>query len=117
MEQYLYTLLSGAVAFPVSWGTIGSGAETPRAALFRVSGRRDMHNTGLGLMQGRVQIDCYGATYGEAIGASNDIRAVLEGYKGGPIEGAFLDAIRDTHADDFKLLSRVSLTFSVTYRD
>ena len=117
MEEHLYTLLSGAVSFPVAWNTLGSGTSTPRASMYRTSGVRDMHTQGLGLMQGRVQIDCYGATYAEAIGASRDIRAALEGYKSGPIEGAFLDSIRDQFTDDANLLHRVSLTFSITYRD
>ena len=117
MEEQLCTLLSGAVSFPIAWGTLGSGAETPRAAMFRTSGVRDMHNTGLGLMQGRVQIDCYGQTYAEAISASRAIRATLEGYQGGVIQGVFLDSLRDQFIDDANLLHRVSLTFSITYRD
>jgi len=117
MEEHLYTLLSGAVSFPIAWGTLGSGVSTPRAVMFRVSGVRDMHNTGLGLMTARVQIDCYGATYAEAIGASRDIRGALEGYQGGPVQGAFLEAVRDGFTDDAQLLQRVSLTFSVTYTD
>lgn len=117
MEEHLYTLLSGAASFPVSWGTLGSGTDTPRAAMYRTSGLRDMHTQGLGLMEARVQIDCYGATYAEAIGASRTIRTALEGYAGGPILGAFLEAIRDQFTDDAQLLHRVSLTFSITYRD
>lgn len=117
MEEQLFALLSNAVSFPLAWGTLGSGTSTPRAAMYRTSGVRDMHMRGLGLMLGRVQIDCYGATYAEAISASRDIRSALEGYRGGVIQGAFLDAVRDTQADDANLLHRVSLTFSITYRD
>lgn len=117
MEQELYTLLSGAVDFPIAWGTLGSGVETPRAAMYRTSGVRGMHMQGLGLMQTRVQIDCYGVSYGQAIGASKDIRTALEGYRGGVIQGAFLEATRDQFTDDAQLLHRVSLTFSITHRD
>lgn len=117
MEEHLYTLLSGAVAFPIAWGTLGDGTSTPRAAIYRTSGVRDMHMGGPGLMQARVQIDCYGSTFAEAIGASRDIRTALEGYKGGPILGAFLESVRDGFAGDAQLLQRVSLTFSITYRD
>jgi hypothetical protein len=76
-----------------------------------------MHMGGLGIMQGRVQVDCYGATYAEAITASRAVRAVLEGYRGGPVLGAFLDAIRDQTDDDANLVFRVSMTFSVSYRE
>ncbi len=117
MEEHLYTLLSGAVSFPIAWGTLGSSTTLPRAAMYRTSGVRDMHMGGLGNMTTRIQIDCYGATYAEAIGASRGIRGTLEGYKGGPIQGAFLQAVRDQFDDDADLLHRVSLTFSVHHRD
>lgn len=117
MEEELYTLLSDAVSFPISWGTLGSGTGTPRAAMYRTSGVRDMHLQGTGLMQTRVQIDCYGVTYAEAIGASRSIRNALEGYRGGVIQGAFLESTRDQFDDDAQLLHRVSLTFAVWHRD
>lgn len=117
MEEHLYSLLSGAVNFPVSWGTMGSGTSTPRATIYRVSGVRDHHMTGLGNMESRVQIDCYGATFLEANQASRDIRTALEGYNGGPIQGAFLDSVRDGFTDDAALLQRVSLTFSIHHRN
>lgn len=117
MEEHLYTLLSGAVSFPIAWGTLGSDATLPRASIFRTSGVRDHHMGGLGNMETRVQIDCYGATYAEAITASRAIRGTLEGYQGGPIQGAFLQAVRDQFDDDADLLHRVSLTFSIHHRD
>lgn len=117
MEEHLYTLLSGAVSFPIAWGTLGSDNALPRAAMYRTSGVRDMHMGGKGNMETRVQIDCYGKTYAEAIGASRDIRGALEGYQGGPVQGAFLQAVRDQFEDDAQLLFRVSLTFSVHHRD
>lgn len=117
MEEELYTLLSGAVSFPIAWGTLGSGTTLPRAAMFRTSGVRDMHMGGLGAMNTRVQIDCYGETFAEAVGASRDIRTALEGYRGGSIHGAFLQAVRDQFTDDAQLLHRVSLTFSIHHRD
>lgn len=117
MEEELYTLLSGAVAFPVAWGTLGQDDGLPRAAVYRVSGTRQMTLDGMGLMVGRVQIDCYGETFAEAIGASRQIRSALEGYQGGVIQGAFLETIRDQFVDDAQLLQRVSLTFSITYQD
>lgn len=117
MEEHLYTLLSGAVSFPIAWGTLGNGTTLPRAALYRSSGVRDHHMSGLGNATYRVQIDCYGQTYAEALGASRAIRATLEGYQGGPIQGAFLQAVRDQFDDDADLLHRVSLTFSVHSRD
>jgi len=117
MEEDLYTLLSGAVSFPIAWGTLGSGTSTPRATMFRTGGVQDHSMAGAGTIQGTVQIDCYGATYAEAVSASREVRAALAGYRGGAIMGAFLQAIRDGFEDDADLLQRVSLTFSVTYRE
>ena len=117
MEEHLYTLLSGALSFPVAWGTLGKGAGTPRAVMYRVSGAQDHTLRGPAIIQGRVQIDCYGKTFAEAVTASRAIQAELSGYRGGPIKGMFLDAIRDGFEDDAQLLQRVSLTFAVHYRD
>ena len=117
MEEHLQALLSGAVSFPVAWGTLGPGTSLPRASVFRTSGVRDMVMRGNSVMTTSIQIDCYGATYAEAISASRDIRTTLEGYRGGPVQGAFLQAVRDGFTDDAQLLQRVSLTFSVTHTD
>ncbi|WP_283638108.1 tail completion protein gp17 [Marinovum algicola] len=117
MRAEIITLLQASVSFPVTWGTLGDDDGLPRAALFRVSGIRDMHLEGTGLMQSRVQIDCYGRTASQAGGAADDIREALEGYQGGTIQGAFLEAVRDTNDRDAELLQRVSLTFSITHRD
>jgi hypothetical protein len=117
MEEEIYTLLSGAVSFPVAWGGLGKGATLPRAAIQRVSAVRDMHLDGTGLIEGRIQVDCYGETFGEAITAARGIRTALEGYRGGLILGVFLDSTRDGQDDDAGLLQRVSMTFSITYRD
>ena len=117
MEEYLQSRLSSWVSFPVAWGTLGSGTSTPRAVMFRTSGVRSMHMGGTGNMTSRVQIDCYGASYAEAIEASRDIRAALEGLRDGPIQGAFLQAVRDQFDEDAGLLHRVSLTFSIHHRD
>ena len=116
MEEELYALLSGALSFPIAWGTLGQGTTLPRAAMFRVSGVRDMHNQGTGLMQGRLQVDCYGNTFADAITASRAVGATLEGYAGGSILGVFLDSIRDGFEDDADLVHRVSLTFQIHYR-
>lgn len=117
MEEHLYTLLSGAVSFPVSWGTLGEGTGTPRASIYRTGGTQDHSMAGPGSMATTVQIDCYGATFAEAVSASRAIRTALAGYRGGPIMGAFLSATRDGFTDDAQLLQRVSLTFSIHHRD
>lgn len=117
MEEHLYSLLSGAVSWTIAWGSLGDGVGLPRASMYRTSGLRDMTLEGPGLMESRVQIDCYGAVIEDAMGAAREVRATLEGYKGGPVLGAFLEGTRDGFEDDAQLLQRVSLTFAVWHRD
>jgi hypothetical protein len=117
MEEHLFEVLSGAVAFPVAWGSLAEGAALPRAALYRVSGQTERTLEGPGLMTSRVQADCYGATYADTLVASRAIRVALDGYQGGPVLGMFLDAVRDGFEDDAQLVYRVSMTFTVTSRE
>lgn len=117
MEEHLFSMLDSALSFPIAWGSLGEGTSTPRASMARVSGLQGKHLQGSGLMQTRTQIDCYGKTYIEAITASRAVRAELDFYQGGPIQGAFLDSIRDMPDDDAGLLFRVSLTFLITHQD
>ena len=77
MEEYLFSLVSGAVTFTVNWASLGDGTDLPRASIFRTSGVREMHLRGKGLMQTRLQVDCYGATFEQALGASREVRDVL----------------------------------------
>lgn len=116
MEETITAALSG-FSFSVTWGALGEFGVTPRATVSRVSGVRPYHLTGPGLTQGRLQVDCYGASPEEAVAASKEIRGVLEGFESDPVQGVFLDSIRDSLSDDAGLLHRVILTFSVTYRE
>ena len=117
MEEHLATTLTATLPFHVAWGHLGDGTDTPRAVVHRVSGVRDMTLDGPALMRSRVQVDCYGKSFTEAIGASRAVRAVLEGYRGGPILGCFLTSVRDGSEEDVGILHRVSLTFEITSRD
>ncbi|WP_233270320.1 hypothetical protein [Chachezhania sediminis] len=127
MEEQIFDLLTGGVGFSVWWGSLGEGTDLPRAAIFRTSGVRSMHQKGTGLMQTRLQIDCYGKTFWQALGASREVRGLLEGYQGGVVQGVFLESTRDGtetakegrigYRDVDQLLKRVSLTFAVTHND
>ena len=55
MEEYLFSLVSGAVTFTVNWASLGDGTDLPRASIFRTSGVREMHLRGKGLIQTRLQ--------------------------------------------------------------
>lgn len=117
MEEHLQSLMEGALSCPVKWGYFSDGESLPRVTLFRMSGRRNHTLNSKGLMRGSVQVDCWGATFGQATLASREVRDALEGYAGGPILHAGLTAIRDRAADDASTVHRVSLTFDLTYRE
>lgn len=117
MEEELLALLSGAVAWRISWGSLGQDDSLPRAAIHRLGAARDHTMSGPGLMTTSLQIDCYGETFAQAIGASRALRQALEGYRGGVILGAFLKSVRDDLPKDVGLLRRVSMIFSVVHRD
>lgn len=117
MEEELYVVLDAAVSFPVAWGTLGEGASTPRAALYRASVTQDQTLDTSGMMAARVNIDCYGVSYAEAVTASRQVRAALDRYKGGTIQGVFFENARDFFDDDAGLLHRVGLTFFVHYHE
>lgn len=118
MEEHLRALLAG-LGYPAAWGGLGQGTALPRIALFNVSGRDDMNlKARSGWIAGRVQVDCYGATYGQAVGVARQVRALLSGYAGGPIMRAALEAKRDQpDAAGGDVIQRVSLDFAVEYRE
>ncbi len=118
MEEELITLLGG-LGYTAAWAQIPRDTDLPYVVLFRVSGVDDITLDGRsGFVSGRVQVDCYGATYAEAITASRAITAALSGYHGGSIWHASLDAIRDRpEADAGSVQHRVQLDFAVLYRE
>ncbi|MBV7394556.1 hypothetical protein [Mameliella sediminis] len=117
MEEELIALLEAAISWRISWGSLGDGDGLPRAAIFRTGGDQDHTQRGPGLVSSRIQIDCYGATAGQAIGAAREVQAVLSGYRGGAIKGAFLKLVRDDERKDVSILARRSLIFSIVHRD
>ncbi len=117
MEEHLFTILDGSLSCPVKWGYFRDGETIPSVTMVRMAGKRDHTLTTKGLMRGAVQIDCWGTTYGQAIGVSREVRAVLEGYSGDPVVSALLTATRDGISNDATAAPRVSLTFALTWRE
>lgn len=117
MEEHIDALLVAELSFQFAWGKLGDGVALPRAVLTRMSGAGDFSLDGPGPVEGRLQVDCYGQDFGQALDASREVKTALNGYRGGPVLGMFLVAQRDDNDADTELLQRVSLTFSVTYRD
>ncbi|GLQ36750.1 hypothetical protein GCM10007908_03700 [Rhizobium albus] len=58
----------------------------------------------------RVQIDVYADTYGALISTTRAIKAILSGYKGGQIQGAFIASERNLPAADAGEVSQLFRT-------
>ncbi len=117
MEEELFAVIDAAVAFSVAWGVLGEGTATPRAMLSRASAVQEQSIDAAGIFRARVNADVYGKSYAETITAARAIRAALNRYQGGTIQGVFFENARDMTADDAGLLYRVGLTFSVVYAE
>lgn len=118
MEEHLFALLSDGLDFPVAWGALGDGVALPRAVLSLTGGRQDYVLGARGLTMSRVQVDCYGATFGSAATAARSVRGILDGYRGGPVERVLVMMPPTTMpGDDAGILHRVLTTFAVHHRD
>ena len=121
MEEQIVTLLlasSGVTALcgnRINFGANAQGAAYPRIVMWTI-GDAEGHNLQGpdGHSVGRIQADCYGATYASAKQLSRAVRAVLDGYSGGGLQGVFLAGTRDTReggSNEAERPFRVSLDF------
>lgn len=102
---------------PVEWGNVNQGTAFPYVTLNTISDIEGYHQRGPDrLSAARVQIDMYDTTYGKVKVASNKVRDALSGYRGGSIQGIFLDTVRDfNEAEGTDAHFRVSMDFIVNY--
>lgn len=96
MEQEITALLASAAPRRY-WGRAPQTApDRPYVVLSRVSGVRDYHSqSASGYVASRVQIDIYADTYAATNTTANSIITALSGYRGGTIQGVFIDSERD----------------------
>lgn len=90
MEEALRALLvadagvSAQVGTRIYWGRRSqSSSDLPAVVLEKVSAPRDYHYTGpSNLIESRVQVDCFGETYGAAKTSARAVISALNGYSG-----------------------------------
>lgn len=92
--------LTALVGDRINWSTRPQGSIVPALALTKVGGVRGYTMRGPdGLIEARVQVDCWGRTFGEAKRASRAVIAAMHGIKGvhGGVrfQSAFVDGERD----------------------
>jgi len=113
MEEALTALLATVAGGRRYWMLAPQAAARPHVVLTRITGIRDYHAQGAsGLVESRVQADCYGDTYTAAKGIARDIRNAVSGHRAGIFKGIFIDSERDlpvSDAGEVNHLFRVSL--------
>lgn len=129
MEEALVTRLlavaglTALTATRIYWNLAPQNVAKPYVVLTRVTGIRDMKMSGpSGLVESRVQVDCYGATYASAKGVALQAETALSGYKGTVsttiFDGCFLVMERHGYVPDDTpdRLHRISLDFIIWHK-
>ncbi len=105
----------------VDWGKRPQGDPYPAICLHLIGDREGHTLQGPdGLSQGRVQVDCFAETYGEAAAVARAVRDALNGYRGGGFRGVFLEGQRDNTergSNEPDRAARVSMDFLVNWRE
>ena len=128
MEEQLRAALlasSGVTALApaprINWGTHPQGEPLPALVLNVISDAEGLTMQGPdGLSEGRVQIDAYAMTYGEAKTLSRAVRSVLHGYRGGGFRLVQHVATRDSReggTNEAERPFRVSMDFTTHWRN
>ena len=111
------TAIAALVGTRADWGLRPQGKGLPAISLTVVTDAPVDHSQdGAGVNRSRVQIDCFGASYGSAKATARAVRALLDGYSGGVFQGAFLAGARDlTDGENVTLVHQVALDFIINY--
>ena len=127
MEETLIAFLladSGIAAIigkEATWAERKQGGAFPALVLHRISGNRDYNMQGpSGLVQSRIQADCWALKYADAIKLSRAVRLALSGYQAGNIQGAFIDSERQSveqETNGAQRYFRVSLDFMIWHAE
>lgn len=104
----------------INWGEHPQGTGGPYIVMMVVSDNEGLTLKGSDrLSEGRVQIDCYAPTAGQAKQISRAVRAVLHAYRGGNFRLVTHVATRDSReggTNEAERLHRVSMDFTFAWR-
>lgn len=74
--------LTALVSTRINWGRRPQGETLPAVVLHRIDGSPNYHLTGSsGLVESRVQVDCWGSTYGSAKAVARQVEAAVSGLR------------------------------------
>lgn len=111
----------GLPATRISWGAHPQGEALPAIVLNVIDDAQGLTlQAPDGLHRGRVQVDCYAATYAAAKTLSRAVSAALHGYSAGNFRLVAHTATRDSReggSNEAERPFRVSLDFMTYWRD
>ena len=119
MEEALRARLQAQLACPVDWGWNQQGEAVPRIVLTLVSDIPAYSMDGPSdMVRARVQIDCFAANQGAAIGLARAVTAAISGYAVAPLLGVFIDGGVDLPPDTTagEVFARRTLSAMVHHR-
>lgn len=110
--------LTALVSTRINWARRPQGEALPAVVLHRIDGGVDYHTEGpSGLVESRVQVDCWAASYGSAKAVARQVEAAVSGarFTSGAIrfDGIFIIDERDTTFDETTPIFRTSLDLAV----
>jgi len=110
--------VTALVSTRINWSRRPQGSALPAVVLHRVSGLPDVHHGGTsGLVVSRVQVDCWGASYGSAKGVARAVETALtaQRFTQGAVrfDVILIDSERDDSTDETTPLFRTSLDLMV----
>nr|CAD6412998.1 hypothetical protein REQ54_01093 [Rhizobium sp. Q54] len=101
MEEALTALLAPVAGGRRYWVRAPQNVERPFIVLSRIDGLPGYHYQGpSGLVSSRVQIDVYSDRFTEVTSVTRLLKDMLSGYKGGAIQGVFIESERNLPAAD-----------------
>lgn len=111
-------LVVGSRVYPIS---APQGSPLPRITIHKISGVRFYHTQGqTDLVESRVQVDCWGRSFGEAKEVARAVIACLSGYRDSFFSGVFIDGERDFYdapPNTSERVYRTSVDFILWHRE
>jgi hypothetical protein len=110
--------ITALVSTRINWSRRPQGAALPAIVLHRIDGTPDVHHAGAsGLVVSRVQVDCWGASYGSAKAVARAVETAItaQTFTQGAtrFDVILIDSERDDSTDETTPLFRTSLDLIV----
>lgn len=110
--------ITALVSTRINWSRRPQGEALPAIVLHRIDGTPDVHHAGYsGLVQSRVQVDCWAASYGSAKAIARAVQTAItaQAFTQGAVrfDVILIVDVRDSTFDETTPLFRTSLDLMV----